>query len=627
MAAKTRIIVLNADAKGVTTASSSAEVALVPKASIGSSVWPHAGLAATHALTGGHFEPSAPASDPTSGEWLLVVRQKDHSVAVQKLTFKESGGIVRASGGWSQFGPAFTAATISIVNYGEVKTGGAPSGPKESLITVTLHPVQHFVSMASPKDDATYQLFGKGRFSYLYDQARLNAGAAGILINAPKKETEIVVKAQSKDVAALVVVEKIPQPSPTGRLSMLDFYGALDRIGKDHPGSVVESAVWSHAWHQGPIIFNDSDNFPVVADRDPNDTDGRSKDWHATGVIAKSFPDLAKSYAKDGVFRIGGCSHMTNVVKEARAASANKKKGTARTQLYEVALPGGWMQTSLDYTKRSLAQYVQAPLHRPFDEQGSAAGFCTYLGRAAQVLPVTVFGAPPGCEGNMGTIKASTGKDLSTMKIVNTPYKDGSGAVVGGLENRDLTAYFADEFSSSYESDELNYMNYSKMAKAPLPNPGWDTRRAICMNLGDEDVFLRVASGLEFRRKRKEGTFERGVAHTEGAKSGHLFVAKKCLPERFVDIPYYDKVSWRYLELTGKTAAGTTTKDDFAIFVASDGEVRMRVRAAGASAFTPFSGTIAAIRADQNPAGGLVGVPLAPITSDLLEKALVQCHW
>lgn len=627
MPIRTRIIVLSADASGATQALGTAEVALVPKAATTKSVWPHADLQATHAASGNHYEPSDPASDPATGQWLLVVRAKSHSTVVQRLTFKESKGIVRAEAGWGATGPAATAATVSIMNYGETKAGPQPGGPEASLITVTLYPAQHFVSMASPKNDATYQLFAKGRFSYLFDRGRLNPGAVGVLINAPRKETEIVVKAQPRAVEAIVVVGVIPQADPAVPLSITDFYAALHNVGTNDPGSVVEAAVWSHAWHQGPIIFNKWDNFSHSVGRDPKDTDGRPKDWHASGVIAQTFPQLKDAFAKDGVFRIGGCSHMRNVTAEARAALAKKQSGTARTAFFEVTLERGWIQTTLDYTKRSIAQYVVASLFARFDEQGSASGHATYLGRAMQTLPIDVFGAPPGCEGNMGTIRASTGKALQTMKIVTVPFRNAKGKVIGGLENKAHYEYFTSEFGDAFEIDELNYMNYSKMKGIALPDPGWDTRRSIAFRASQtKTVTLRVASGLEVRGNIRLENFERGIAHSEGAKTGHLYVVKKCAPVQMLAAPYFDNVPLKVLEVDG-VFEKKPAKDDLGLFVTTTGEVLLRVRTAGSSAFLPFNGVLPAFTAKQAPAGDIELIPGVPITGDLLEKAALKCHW
>jgi len=623
MAVRTHTIVLSADASGTTSPLGSAEVVLVPDAAIGNSVWPHAGLAATHVAQGDHFEPSDPASDPRSGKWLLVVRAKDHSTVVQRLSFAQSGAIVRASGGWGKTGPMETAASVSIVNYGQVKGGPTPSGPESSLLTVTLFPAQNFVSLASPKTDATYQLFAKGRYSFLFFRGRLNAGAVGTLLNAPRKQTEVVVKAQPKDVDALVVVAVIPQADPAVEMSITDFYRELHRIGTDQPGSVVEAAVWSHAWHQGPIIFNRTDMLEQELDRFPSDTDGRPKDWHPSGVIAKQFSRLKDAFAKDGIFRIGGCSHMTNVVAEAKAALQQIALGTPRDRLYEVPMPEGWLVTSIDLSKRSIGQYIQAKTFVRYDEQGSSAGHSTYLGRAAQALPVPVFGAPPGCEGNMGTMNAA-GRSLSTMKVMTVPYMNTETKTMTGYDNPILFEYFGKEFGGTFEIDELNYANYTKLLGEVVPGPVWSSRRSLNMKTDSKNRELRLATGLHFSRERASGNFERPVTYSEALKDGQLFVAKRARPESAGIKPYPDGASIRTVFLSRVEADGSPVTSDLGIFVRDDGHVLLRVREKG-GAFAPWGGTIAVFDFDSTTqtwidSGGVMA-------SDEIQKANPEWKW
>ncbi|HSC88201.1 MAG TPA: hypothetical protein VLC09_13050 [Polyangiaceae bacterium] len=630
MATHTRIIVLGADEKGSTSALGSAEVALVARADLGSSVWPHADLASTHSFQGGHFEPNAPEADPENGEFLLVVQAKGKSPLVQRLTFQKKREVVRAEGGWGKKGPTETAATVSIVNVGLAKKPDDGELPRQSVITATLHPIQFVISITTPYTDlkkktidANYRSFARGRFDFLLDQGRLNPGAIGRTIDCRKRETEIFVKAQHRDANSNVTVGVIPQADPKVDGSIVDFYALIDSIGKSDPGSVIESIVWSHAWHQGPILFNTNDSQEHLVDRDPLDTDGRPKDWHAQGIVAQRFPDLGKAYAKDGVFRIAGCSHMVNVVREAEKAIERLRAGASRTSFYEAALPTGWVRTTLDHTKRNIAQFSQAKDFARFSEDGDGAGLCTYLGRAAQALTPTVMGAPAGCEGNMGHMSSSTGHALPTMMIVQKPFRNEQGEVIGGLENEILVDYYRREFGSSFEQDELNYMNYDKLLTAPVPDPGWSTERSLSAASGETGVMLRVASSFIAFRLKKFGSFERPKAHTEGTKKGHLFVAKRCAPDRIDRRIFPDGVTLRILRLVAKAPiTDKPLEDDVALFVTEAGEVLLRVRAAKTTDFVPFTGTLATFDVLTK-----VSVPGAPLSGDLLEKVPLKCHW
>jgi len=630
LATHTRIIVLAADDQGASTTLDSAEVALVAKADVGASLWPHADLAITHSFAAGHYQANSPAADPESGEFLLVVRARGKSPVVQRLTFRKTGEVVRAEGGWGKKGPAHTAATISIVNVGVAKKPADGELPRQSLVTATLHPLQFVISITTPFTDlktktidADYPAFARGRYDFLLNRGRINHGAIGRTIICRKRETEIFVKAQHRDSNANVTVGVIPQADPAVDVSVVDFYALLDSIGQSDAESVVESIVWSHAWHQGPILFNTNDSQEHLVERDPADTDGRPKDWHPQGVVAQRFPNLGKAYTKNGIFRIAGCSHMVNVVREAQKATERISAGASRTAFYEAPLPTGWVRTTLDHTKRNIAQFTQAKGFGRFSEEGDGAGLCTYLGRAAQALTPTVMGAPAGCEGNMGNMSSSTGHALPTMMIVQKPFRNKDNKVIGGVENEILVNYYRREFGSSFEQDELNYMNYGKLLGASVPEPGWSTERSLSAASGESGVVLRVASSLLAYRIRKFGSFERPKAHTEGTKKGHLFVAKRCTPDRIDRRVFPDGVVLRILRLAA--TAPITNKpieDDVALFVTEAGEVLLRVRPAKTTDFVPFTGVLPTFDVLTN-----VSVTGAPFSGDLLEKVALKCHW
>jgi hypothetical protein len=150
---------------------------------------------------------------------------------------------------------------------------------------------------------------------------------------------------------------------------------------------------------------------------------------------------------------VWGCSHMVNVIAEAAEANRRVKAGTPRNTFYTVTIDTGTLHTTLDHTKRSVAEYVLSQRIGRFPEDGTAAGLCTYGGRMAQALKgiAEVFLATPGMGANFGTAKGPKHKNgaqrsYTAMHIVD----DGENVAVKNFYQR--------EYGSSYERDDHLYM-------------------------------------------------------------------------------------------------------------------------------------------------------------------------
>ena len=78
----------------------------------------------------------------------------------------------------------------------------------------------------------------------------------------------------------------------------------MNESGKAAPGSVKEVSIFSHAFVKGPVLFNTFDASDKVK-RDPNDLDGRAKDWDADETM-QAFPAIKSALAGDGLGRLGG---------------------------------------------------------------------------------------------------------------------------------------------------------------------------------------------------------------------------------------------------------------------------------------------------------------------------------
>jgi hypothetical protein len=396
-------------------------------------------------------------------------------------------------------------------------------------------------------------------------------------------------------------------------LGILDFYGELDAIGSSDPGTVVEAGVYGHAWHQGPITQDTFDSSSDLSERDPADKDGRPKDWYANGAVATDFPNLRKSFSSSGRMIIWGCSHMENVVAEAREANRQAKLGTARDKFYSVGLGDGVLHTTLAYSKRNIAEYVLSQRVGRFPEQGSAAGLCTYGGRMARALKGSAkcFVATPGMGANFGTVKGPKHKNgeqfsYTAMHIVD----DG--------ENQQLKTFFEREYGAFYERDDHRYMDYTKFLDVSLSDPPWATDRFIrYAHDFFQAQFLRLPSGLEVARK--PGGFELPVTFAQGGESGHLYVAKGCFAKNL-----QTRGAMKLLVL------GADAAFDVGLFVTTSGKTLLLERRSGTQPFgAPTRLPLAFVmQLEFDPKYVFPpGDPGVPLSNNLIEQVTPKWFW
>jgi hypothetical protein len=440
------------------------------------------------------------------------------------------------------------------------------------------------VALACVQSDATFDLFSLGRRDRLFELGKLNPGSHAHLISTRRQVTEVFVKSQKSTVTSWVKVAELTPQGEGEKNGILEFYAVLQELGTDQPGTVIEAAYFGHGWHAGPVVRNTSDNGADLLTRDPNDFDGRPKDWHPRGTLANQFPKLKDALRSDGRFFMAGCSHMVNVINECRAANKQAKEGTARDVFYKAPMRGGHVHTTLDYTKRAFGQFVQAQFFNRSDINGVGAGHATYIGLAAQTLGCEVFGAPPGAEANLGRVRGNGGVNHQTMTVLARP----------NTENISVISYYEREFST-FERDDIGYASYTKMLSETLPDLGWHTERHAIFEEWEWGKLLRLPSGLLVRRQSKNGAVSFPVPRTEGPLSGHLYVLPRALP-KFVAL---------FNHLDGRVKKMLITRDDpnrdMALFVTTTGQTLLRIRDRTASEFVVADRQVPAVVMEFRP--------------------------
>jgi hypothetical protein len=146
---------------------------------------------------------------------------------------------------------------------------------------------------------------------------------------------------------------------PRGKniISKWTIYGLIEDIGRDHPGTLEECSVFSHAYWDGPIIldslssnrnYNDYVTPSTYIDvatlgYDPNDYDFRISDI-TNFYLVRHFNGrallLKNAFARTGMIKIWGCSFpkmLNTMMSIIRKNKAFKTSGVADTQIFTFA--------------------------------------------------------------------------------------------------------------------------------------------------------------------------------------------------------------------------------------------------------------------------------------------------
>ena len=164
-----------------------------------------------------------------------------------------------------------------------------------------------------------------------------------------------------------------PEKGRVGRRPLsLPRSGGAPRARQRARGGLVQSLLSG-----GPILYNTGDESTTDA-RDPNDFDGRRKDFNDENW--KKWPKLKDALAAKATWRVWGCSATTHIKDMMRIALAQKKKKIKPDKLFLV-------ETSVHYhggggVARSEDEMITLDSLRAFvDEQFQETGYCAAAAR------------------------------------------------------------------------------------------------------------------------------------------------------------------------------------------------------------------------------------------------------
>lgn len=467
-----------------------AKVSLVPKKIAEAGAWPHGRLPRTHHHVGkGFFVPTTGPSAVAVGEWLLVVHHEHASPVVQRLTVERGAkDELRIVGGWKpHVGSKHTAATLTIVGIDHKHASERSANSKQWVVQVRLFARREAVLMTGIEHDISS--LGPARRDIMRDRELIDDGALVTWFDCRRREKTTSVASRSKGSWITMSSEKRQGRDrsekehyvPGVDFSILDFYAHLDEVGRTHAGSVVEASILSHGFLGGPILFDTNDHSETFTHRDPNDGDGRRKDWLPHEDVSQRLPYLdAAFHREDGTFRVWGCLHQSRITRAAqqalRVADPDEMFTVVAGDLGDVLQE----RTSRAYLKREMVELMKGTKVHRAQPNGQGEHVPSYPGVASRKLTARVFAAPPGTGANLRLVNQRL-----SLHVDASPRSEAHGVV----------AFLEQEFGALAQFDEDGYLDHSVFQQAELNDPGWHTDRWRFEREEGEPGELRLPSG------------------------------------------------------------------------------------------------------------------------------------
>jgi hypothetical protein len=496
---------------------------------------PFTGVVATHPhKAGGRYEAAATIT-PVEGDWTLIVRVTGKSPVVQPLKMAAK----KKSTEFSTIPSPRTAATIAFTS--EVKAIGT-SKVKRSLFTVTMFKSAEVIFISGTEYSGAgtqFRIFAEEHRTALLREKKIDVGTIITIFSTDERERTTAVPAAGG--AFLKVFKKSFGPN-TGikpgtkhaavvgtDISMVDLYKYLSAVGAAEPGRVKEVSVFSHSWPGGPILFNTEDISGTAA-RNPNDFDGRMKDFNTTNVT--NWPKMKDAMAAGSNCHIWGCSATTHHKELCAKALAEKRAGAPATKFFTVKTTthrhGASAPVSQIVEEHLTQAHVKADMDLRFRSQ-------SYMARAAAHLGIAVFGAPPGVGSSYATVSGLQTMIIDTVK-----------------ENGVQYAYFKEEFSPEFAPTsgtfDTGYVDYRLLAtRAPISVMAFSAE--YYRFTVDRDT---PAATVQFANGKSESIARATVTLVVTAKSGFKTAGKNGFLYELRDTADATKSTAVYLQDDGK---------------------------------------------------------------------------
>lgn len=423
----------------------------------------------THTSDGsGFYRPTSLPND-LFGEWRLIVRAPGKSPVIQPLTIlpaPNGRGYVTSTRDLTGAGAGREAATVEIktVSYGKVTA---------TNVHVELHPQREIVLMSGTQyeehDDQAGRT-GKEPFRKFCEVRRDDLRAAGeiddgtivTLFSCDDRKVEVSVAAKGGGWTLVHQLEPLPLPKNYGEITpgrpwpfdldardrhlvlhIEDLYEYLSWVGREESLRVHEVSIFSHAFRNGPILYNTweyrgeyFERTPAV--RDPDDYDARPRDFDAAN--AKRWPHLRHALAKKGKWHIWGCAENSELVM--LSADATQARRHSVPELEPFAYDNDvWDGRCIGRVSRT--RVLQ--LHSKWLASKGADEERSYAGTLCAAIDRSVIGPAPGTWSQFGNGHMFVARDGSFETIQTymrrEPHLDSRLAFTTGMSGRDYIDY------------------------------------------------------------------------------------------------------------------------------------------------------------------------------------------
>jgi hypothetical protein len=463
---------------------SGAEVSLVReseivKATIDAGIVPRKGTSGANLPTladgnSGFYRLVSELKSP-EGDWRLIVRKHGKSLVVQpfKIAASSKGGFATLPRNLAPKGADLEAASV------EIKTTH-PSGDSRTTFKVRLQPASEIVLVTGTQysnPGEPLRTFAEGRRDLLAGDKvpadrRVDDGTIVTLWSLDDRRTLFFVKAKGTTLQWLLVhevkktgtpakpvVPGAPWPDKPDRNTRAiaihpdDVYLYLSNIGGDmaQRGRVREVSIFSHAFGDGPILYNTFDRTGSgILTRDADDYDCRTKDWDSSQLAFHIHVDQAM--AKTGRWHIWGCNSNPDLVGATGAANASRSQGKSETELFAVNVKTSKRRYEASVDRLSVR-------HRHLQWLRATTEPRSYPGMLVAALKCDVFAALPGTWSNFGKSSRTMFVDLDT----------------GGQSWTIIEAYHKAEpglkglFKPTSGIDGTRYVNYKPYTSLAMP--------------------------------------------------------------------------------------------------------------------------------------------------------------
>jgi hypothetical protein len=186
-----------------------------------------------------------------------------------------------------------------------------------------------FVALAKRARPTDYSVYAASRMRTLVRQAKAKDELRFIVCNVAKGTLETTVSSVKSGRRVQAVTTRRPFKAITsamyrsdahfrtgnvsGTWTAPDVYHQVQELGRQHPGSLRELSVFSHAWFGGPILVN-SDEPPghTSQSRHVHDVDMRAKDFENANMDKVTKARFRSAWAPGGHSWIWGCTAFPN---------------------------------------------------------------------------------------------------------------------------------------------------------------------------------------------------------------------------------------------------------------------------------------------------------------------------